>query len=186
MNTRREWSAVDSWRVFLEGDRQALESLVRAYSDGLVRFAYCYIEDSAAAEDIMEEAFAVLVCKRKRFDESDNLRAYLYKMVRNKCIDYLRVHKKIVPLSDTERVCVGSAESDLLFRENNRTLYRCMQQLPKQYREILYLAYFEDYGAEEISRILKYSKKQIYNLLSRARTSLKELLIKEGFSYEDL
>lgn len=172
---------------FLQGDNGALEELVRMYSDALVRFAYCYVKDAAAAEDIMENAFASLIVKRKRFSSDGNIRAYLYKAVRNKSIDYLRAHKKFVPLTDFEKVIrSGETETSVLRKECNRTIYRCMQKLPTQYQETLYLAYFEDCDAEKIAKIIKKTKKQVYNLLARAKAALKTLLEKEGISYEDV
>ena len=168
----------------LLGEKWALEELLRLYSDPLTRFAYCFVKDSAAAEDIMEEAFVKLLLKEKHFSHADNLRAYLYKIVRNKALDYLRKHKKRVPLADYENVlCAESAEQQLLQREEKRCLYRCLQQLPSQYAEVLYLTYFENYKAEEICKITHRNKKQVYNLLARAKSTLKELLIKEGIEY---
>lgn len=187
MTEKDKINPIDYWEAFLLGDDRGLEALVRAYSDPLVRFAYCFVKDSAAAEDIMEDAFATLVFKRKHFHESENLRAYLYKIVRNKCVDHLRARKKRTPLDDVEGVLsVTDGEADLVRRENARSIYRSMQKLPPQYAETLYLSYFEGYSIEELCKILKRTKKQIYNLLSRAKTSLKELLIKEGISHEDL
>ena len=187
MTERNKINPIDCWESFLLGDNRGLEALVRAYSDPLVRFAYCFVRDSAVAEDVMEDAFATLVFKRKHFHESENLRAYLYKIVRNKCVDYLRARKKRIPLDDVESVLPDmDGEADLVRRENARLVYVCMQKLPPQYAETLYLSYFEGYSIEALCKILKRTKKQIYNLLSRAKTSLKELLIKEGISHEDL
>ena len=172
---------------FLQGDKGALEELVALYSDRLVRFAYCFVKSSAAAEDITEDAFVALILRQKRFGRDDNLRAYLYKITRNKALDYLRVHKKNVPISDVENVLVGNtAENDVVRRANNRALYKCMQALPPQYEEVLYLTYFEDYSVEEVCKIVRRAKKQVYNLLARAKSSLKELLIKEGVFHEDV
>ena len=187
MTERNKINPIDCWESFLLGHNHGLEALVRAYSDPLVRFAYCFVRDSAVAEDVMEDAFATLVFKRKHFHESENLRAYLYKIVRNKCVDYLRAGKKRTPLDDVDKVLFAAdGETDVVRRENARLVYCCMQKLPPQYAETLYLSYFEGYSVEELCKILKQSKKQIYNLLSRAKTSLKELLIKEGISYENL
>ena len=157
------------------------------YGDSLVRFAYCYVKDSAIAEDIMEDAFASLFAKRKRFSCGENLRAYLYKTTRNKCIDYLRFRKRNLALGDYENVLVGEDfTEEITERARNRTLYRCMNELPPQYAEVLYLVYIEERPIEETCKLLKKSKKQVYNLLARAKLSLKQLLKKEGFSYEDV
>lgn len=187
MSENKGFDAIGCYCRFLNGDNAALERLVQEYSDGLIRFAYCYVKNTAIAEELMEDAFAALIVKKRRFDGTDNLRAYLYKTVRNKCMDYLRAYKKQVPLADVEHVLVGEGtERALLRKENRRAVYEALQNLPAQYREILYLTYFEEYSAEDAARLLKCNKKQIYNLLHRARTSLKELLIQEGISYENL
>lgn len=180
-------NGASSYRRFLQGDSAALEELVRAYSDGLVRFACSYVKDATLAEEIMEDAFTALILGRKKFSNEDNFSAYLYKIVRNKCLDYLRWHKRKVDLEDAERAfCVTDTDGDIVRRERNRALYRCMQSLPEQYREVLYLNYFEDCSVEEICAITGKWKKQVYNLLARAKASLKELLIKEGISSEDV
>lgn len=176
-----------SYRRFLDGDKARIEELVVKYSDELVRYAYCYVKNSAAAEDIMEDAFASLLVKWKRFSERDNLRAYLYKSVRNKCLDYLRFHKRQTPLNDYENVLTERETfRGVANRERNRTLYKCMQTLPPQYAETLCLTYINECEIAEVCAILKKSKKQVYNLLSRAKTALKKLLEKEGVLYEDV
>ena len=58
--------------------------------------------------------------------------------------------------------------------------------LPEQYREVLQLAYFDGFSPSEISGVMRKTSKQVYNLLARAKTALKELLEKEGITHEDL
>lgn len=171
---------------YLNGDETALEQLVQTYGDGLVRFAYCFVKDSMTAEDIAEDTFATLIFKRKRFDGKATFRTYLYKIARNKCIDYLRFHRRFVPLDDIANVLAadnvgGTAE---LF-ERTATLYKCLQNLPLQYRDVLTLAYIDGFTTDETARIMGKNIKQIYNLLARAKQSLKTLLINEGIKYED-
>ena len=180
-------NGVSSYRRFLQGDSTALEELVRTYSDRLVRFACSYVKDATLAEEIMEDAFTALIVSRKNFSEKDNFSAYLYKIVRNKCLDYLRWHRRKVSLEEAERAfSVTDLDGDIVRRERNKALYRCMQSLPEQYREVLYLSYFESCSVEEICAVTGKWKKQVYNLLARAKAALKELLIKEGISSEDV
>ena len=190
MHERKEFNSLSCYRAFWNGDTSAVERLVREYSDGLIRFAYCYVKNATVAEEIMEDAFTALIVKRRSFDTAENLRAYLYKAVRNKCVDYLRFRKKRVPIEDLDGELVAdeseNAETSLLRNENKKAVYQALQSLPPQYREVLYLTYYEDYTAEDLARILRKTKKQIYNLLHRAKNSLKELLVKEGISHENL
>lgn len=178
---------VGSYRRFLQGDDSALEELIREYSDALVRFALCLVKDGSVAEDVVEDAFATLLFKRRQFSERDNFRAYLYKIVRNKCFDFLRFHKRHTPLEPLENSLIGAdIIKETETRERNATLWKRMNELPIKYKDVLYLVYFEGYKIETVSGIVRKTKKQTYNLLARAKAALKELLIKDGISYEDL
>lgn len=172
---------------YLNGDKSALDTLVRTYSDPLVRYAYCYLRDSSASEDVMEETFATLILRKKHFHDESHFHAYLYKVARNKSIDYLRRRKKLLSLGDFEELLSETnLEDSIMKQDRNRTLYRCMRNLTPQYRDVLYLTYLEGFSVEEVCQIMKKNKKQVYNLLSRAKATLKEILIKEGITYEDL
>lgn len=172
---------------YLNGDVSALTQLVETYSDGLVRFAYSFVKDAMTAEDIAEETFAALILKRKRFSAHASFKTYLYKIARNKCLDYLRLNRRFVPLNDIQNVlCTEEVDSAVELTERNATLYKCMQLLPLQYSNVLILTYIEEFSVEQTATITGKTVKQIYNLLARAKLSLKTLLIIEGINYEDI
>lgn len=176
-----------SYRRFLSLDEGALDQVLITYSDPLVRFAYSVVHDAAAAEDIAAESIAILLTKRRQFRDEGHLRAYLYKVAYSRAMDYLRLHRYFVALEDVENVLgSGDPESGFILQERNITIYRCMQQLPEQYRQVLQLAYFDSFSIPEIIKIVHKSSKQVYNLLSRAKASLKDLLIKEGIFCDDI
>ena len=56
-----------------------------------------------------------------------------------------------------------------------------LSKLNEDYRRILILLYFENMTHEQVSKVMKKSKKQVYNLVERAKKALKEELIKMGF-----
>lgn len=176
-----------SYHRYLQGDASALTDLVREYGDALVRFAYCFLNDYYAAEDVMEDTFATLIIKRKKFTQKAKFKTYLFSIARNKCIDLLRARKRILPLEDNlADLLTDSPETAMLLTDRNKKLYKCMQQLPEAYRQVLNLVYFEEFTIEETGKILRKNRKQVYNLLSRARSSLKQILIKEGINSENL
>ena len=65
-----------------------LEQLVYTYSDALVRYAYCYVGNADIAEEVTEDAFAALFVKNKQFSSQEQARAWLYKAVRSRAVDY--------------------------------------------------------------------------------------------------
>lgn len=176
-----------SYRRNPAADPQELERLVHTYADSLVRYAFSIVRSSAAAEDVMEDTFALMYAKGGYFPTEGHIRAWLYKVAHTKAVDYLRRHRREVPLEDVEQIlCGGELEPDLLRQERDEVLYICLQRLPKQYREVLLLRYFEEFTPQQISHITGHPIKKVYNSLERGRVTLKKLLIQEGISHEDI
>ena len=172
---------------YLKGDEDALEGLVKSCSNALIRFAYCYVPDSTAAEEIMEDAIVALIMKRKQLDNEASFRSYLFKITRNMAIDHLRKWRRSVALEDVQNILLTEdMETSYSRRESNELIYIQMQSLPEQYRQILHLTYFEEFSLKQASMIMGKSMKQVYNLHARAKEALKQHLIKEGLNYEEL
>ena len=176
-----------SYRRYLANNTETLEMLIHAYSDALVRYAYTYVGSAAAAEDIMEDAFAAYLVKKVEFDGKEQIRCWLYKAVRSRAVDYLRRHRREVSLEDIEEVLrVPDPSAELFTRERNAALYRSLQGLRQPYRVVLQLHYIDEFSVPQICTILGKSAKQVYNLLARAKKALKDALTKEGITHEDL
>lgn len=176
-------------KLFWENGREsvALETVIRTYSDPLVRFACSFVGSASVAEELMEDALADVLLREKIFDDESHFRAYLYKTVRHRCLNYLRFRRNLVPLEDVEGMLFsGNLETDAIKRERDRVIYECLQQLPLQYRQALMLTYFDGFSVEEVCKIMSRSHKQVYNLLSRGKASMKQLLEKVGITHEDL
>ena len=173
-----EWNKANKWT------QDDVAAFVQQYSDVLIRYAFCMVPDSAACEEIVLQAIATYV-----YRNSDRAlgKAYLYRIVRNRCIDYIRRHRRMVPLQDVECVLDGGfvVEDHAEHEERDRILYRCLGRLAKDYRTVLYLQ-LEGFGVQDTCRIMGKNAKQVYNLLARAKVALKEELLKEGIDDEDL
>lgn len=176
-----------SCRRFLRGEKITLEEFIVKYSDALVRFAYGFVRDAAMAEDVAADSIAIFYMKAKHFPDEQHMRAYLYKIAYSKAMDHLRRRRNDVPLEDVEAVLgSGDPEQDAIQRQRNAAVYRGLLRLPEQYRTVLQLAYLEGFSVKEVCAIMKQSSKQVYNLLARAKASLKAELEKEGITREDL
>ena len=63
---------------------------------------------------------------------------------------------------------------------------RALKKLNSEYRQILWLVYFEGLSNVDVAVIMKKNARQIKNLVYRAKSALKSELEKEGFEYEEL
>ena len=74
---------------------------------------------------------------------------------------------------------------DLLRSERDRQLYDALEKLKAEYREALYLVYFEDMSYRDAATVMNKSESQITKLVYRGKQSLKVILEQEGFTYAD-
>ena len=70
---------------------------------------------------------------------------------------------------------------DIFKEERYAALYRALEQLSPDYRQALYLIYFEDMDNESAAKVMGRSRKQFYNLTSRGKAALKGILERMGF-----
>lgn len=129
------------------GSAQALESLYDRYSSLAFGLAFRIMNDSAAAEDVVQEAFVNAWRNAGAYDPGrGSLRSWLLTIVRNRAIDRLRGSRQRVaeaPLEGGERQAETADVSDLVSAQAERREIRDgVAALPEAQRRTLELAYF--------------------------------------------
>ena len=181
-------NTTDSYRRFLEGDESGLSQIICAYKDGLILYLNYYVRDIALAEELTEETFVKLVLKRPHFSGRSAFKTWLYAIARNVALDYLRrERKKGVSVEDCRELTDEKAhlEKEYLQQEQNLQLHAAMEKLKPEYRQVLWLVYFEQFTHKEIAKIMGKTTHNIETLVYRARQALKLKLHEEGFIYEE-
>ena len=171
------------YRQYLRGDEAGLEALMRKYGNPLTLYINGYLHDVHEAEDLMIDLFAYLIAKRPRIREG-GVKAYLYKAARNLAIRCAQKRRRNHAFSFEE--LQSEPESDILVEaavqteERREILHLCMGRLSPDYREALYLVYFEGMKHAEAAAVMRKSEKQIADLVYRGRKSLRGHLEREG------
>jgi len=177
-------NGASSYRRFLEGDEKGLNEIVEMYGNNLMFFINSIVQNISLSEDIMEDTFMELIIHKHKFREESSFKTYLFKIGRNKALNSLKRNKVLVTLEtdieDTKRL-----EELIIQNEKNRHVKDALLKINETYAQVIHLLYFENMSYDEIGKVLKKTNKQIKNLAYRARNSLKEVLEKEGFSYEE-
>lgn len=180
----------ESYRKFLGGDTQGLRELVELFRDELILFILGYVDDLAQAEDLAEDVFVELVVKKPRFRGNSSFKTWLFAIARHKALNYVNRQRRARGVSAEELAALPDERAELersfLRDEQRAALYRALAELKDEYRQALYLSYFEDFSNGEVAEIMGKSRRQVENLLYRAKNALKNILIKEGFTYEEL
>ncbi len=182
-------NGASSYRRFLGGDDTGITEIVDTYKDGLILYLNGYVKNIFVAEELTEETFFRLVVKKPKYTEKSSFKSWLYAIGRNIAVDYIRHRSKMpeIPIEDMENyLCEERGlEESYIKEDSKRRVHKALSQLAPDYRNILWLVFFEGFTPKEAARILKKSDRQIKNLLYRAKQSLKNKLEQEGFIYEE-
>jgi RNA polymerase sigma-70 factor (ECF subfamily) len=180
-------NGASSYRRYLSGDESAFADIVKEYWSSLVFFLDRIVLDPSAAEDIAMDVLSDLIAYRHRYDFRVSLKTYLFMVGRSRALNYIKRRRTIPMVSLTEAEAAASAEDDpaelFLADQRNRAIHKALSQLEPQQRMAIHLVYFEDMTCEEAASVMKKSRKQVYNLLYRAKEKLRTILGEEGAQY---
>jgi len=171
-----------SYRRFLDGDPDAFDEIWKEHRLHLTFFIDRYVNDPAVAEDIAIDVFTYVLVHPRRYNFKTALKTYLFMLGRSRALDYLRRRKRIefVDLSVAHGAEDSSQLEDAVLGEDRKiAVSAALAQLTPPMREAVHLVYFEQLSYEEAARVMKKDKKQIDNLLYRAKGQLREILGKE-------
>ncbi len=175
----------ETYRRFLAGDTSAFDEIWKEYRLPLTFFINRYLNDTVAAEDIAIDVFTYILVHPRRYNFKTSLKTYLFMMGRSRALDALK-HRRKLPLTDlseAEQVAdAQSLEETVLRKEENRLINAALQSLPTDMRVAVHLVYFEDLSYADAAKVMKKDRKQVDNLLYRAKGILRQSLEKEGVS----
>lgn len=167
-----------------EGDTSSYTLLYQQYSRAMYNTSLRIVNNSADAEDVLQEAF-LAAFRLDNFDYTSTFGAWLKRIVINKSIDMLRKKRvKIVEIGPGlaeetgETGNHGDHEEEVQLKVE--TIKQTITQLPPGYRTVLSLHLFENYDYEEIAEIMNISPVTVRTQYHRARTKLLALMKKGG------
>ena len=150
------------------------DDVVGRYGNMVYRLAYARLQNRHDADDIFQEVFLRYVRRAPQFSNQEHEKAWFLRTTINCCKNLWASawHRKITGLSEMNEQVVCYDNEDV------QLLADALLQLAPNYRMVLHLYYYEGLTAEEIGKLQNRSSGTIRMQLSRARTMLKELLMK--------
>jgi RNA polymerase sigma-70 factor (sigma-E family) len=156
----------------------AVTALYRNHAVGLIRLAVVMLGDRAAAEDIVQDAFAGLYRRYGKLAEPDRALQYVRSAVLNGCRSELRARLRAArhPARAFAAINAASAEQDALVGEEHREVLRALRRLPDRQREALVLRFFLEMRPDEIATAMGISSGTVKSTTSRALAALDRLM----------
>lgn len=173
------------------GDARFYEPLVRAYEPQGLRLALGMMGNPQDAEDALQEAFVKAFRSLDRFDVSRAFGPWFFQILRNQCRDLLRRRKarfRVEVVGDgllESKPDAGpwSASRRRERGEARRLLWKGLEELPEDQREVLVLKELQGLRYQEIASILEVPEGTVASRLFNARRALKEVLKRMGVTY---
>lgn len=146
--------------------------MVSRWADTVLRVGYTWTGNPQDAQDVSQTVLLKLLTSPRRFAAEEQERAWVLRVAVNCCKDLKRSawFRRRAPLESA-----GEAAVELPEVEDSPVL-RAVQALPENYRQAVYLRYYEEYGVEEIADLMGCKATQVSTWLYRGKQKLKTML----------
>ena len=174
----------------IEGDEDAFCELYAAYKNRLIYFAMRFLKSCEYAEDIFQDAFAVVWQGRRFINPDASFSAYLYTIVRNRILNQLR------DLSNQDKLreqilsqavnYTNETKDEIIANDLRQFISRALQQLTPRQREIFQMSRERQMSHREIAEVLGISVNTVQESISISLRTLRTYLEKNSIVSADL
>ena len=143
-----------------------IDEVVDKYANMIYRLALAQVKTKHDADDVFQEVFLRYIAKPRVFESEEHRKAWLIRVTINRCKSFWSSKwlKTTEPLDDAI-CCAQEAETDVL---------EYLELLPKKYRSVIHLFYYERLSVEQIGEIMGTKAATVRVWLNRARAMLKD------------
>lgn len=148
-------------------EEETMKMVLNEYSDMVYKIAYSQTKDENHADDVFQEVFLRLIKKKPSFKSKDHMKAWLIRVTIN-CSKNIFLSFHFKKRADLSNDLIASR-----MELEKSELYYAVMDLPRKYKDTLYLFYYEGYSIKEIADILEKKEATIKTNLHRGRNLLK-------------
>lgn len=149
------------------------EEIIAIYDrhvDTVYRICYSFMKNKPETEDMVQETFLRLITSGKVFENERHEKAWLIVTASNVCKDSLKKWWRRSESIEDSAELIGACTQE------NRDVLEAIWQLPKDYKAVVYMYYYEGYNTNEIAVYLNVPHSTVRSRLARARKQLKTML----------
>ena len=148
-----------------------VNSAMERYSDMILRLCIVYLKNNADAEDVFQNVFLKYTLYDRPFESDEHEKAWLIRVTVNACKDWLKsfFRSRTISMEELREYAPGASQEQYAVME-------AVWSLPRPYRDVIYLHFYEGYTAPEIAGILRKNPNTVYTHLFRAKELLRDML----------
>jgi len=163
-------------RVTMFGKTRQFRRYLQDIWPDMYRIAYSWCRDREMSADLVQETLSRCLQQPEKFTHQDDLRIWLFKVMRNCWRDHLRRIRPGQPVDEGEQIDPSNPELEYHRNQLMQQVNQAFVKLSFEHREILSLVAIQGMSYEETARILDLPPGTVMSRLCRARNQLKLFL----------
>ncbi|MFJ7994895.1 sigma-70 family RNA polymerase sigma factor [Peribacillus frigoritolerans] len=160
----------------MKDEKSLLDEIMSLYGQDILQLVYSYVKDSVVAEDLTQEIFIKCYKALPTYNQQSNIRTWLWRIAINHCKDYRKswyFRKVSTAEEEQDWTSTDNVEEEVIQQDEDRQLAVAVMELPIQYRELIYLHYFQEMKLKEISEITGVKLGTVKTRMRQAKRRLK-------------
>ncbi|CAK6478173.1 sigma-70 family RNA polymerase sigma factor [Peribacillus frigoritolerans] len=160
----------------MKDDESLLDEMMSLYGQDILQLVYSYVKDAVVAEDLTQEIFIKCYKALPTYNQQSNIRTWLWRIAINHCKDYRKswyFRKVSTAEEEQDWTSTDNVEEEVIQQDEDRQLAVAVMELPIQYRELIYLHYFQEMKLKEISEITGVKLGTVKTRMRQAKRRLK-------------
>lgn len=169
-------------QFYLNGDPNAMATLVELYKDRVYRSIYNIVQSKHAAEEVFQETFICIINSMiaGKTAEDGNFLLWAKRIAQNLCIEYSARSKKTALLPSAEEEVIGFAApatlSTLNYHESHDKIKGLIDMLPDDQRQVMVLNHYGGLSYKEIADIMKCSMNTALDCMKFGLNNLRKMM----------
>jgi len=159
----------------------AQRKLYETYYGRMMAVSLRYANNPQDALDILQDGFVKVFKNIGKYKQGTSLYGWIHRIIVNTCIDYYRKEQRRQTQDLEEAKPQISYNASALSNLRKEEILLAMSELTVAYRTVFNLFVIEGYSHKEIGDLLNIAESTSRSNLLKARTQLKEILLKKGF-----
>ncbi|MDQ2720104.1 MAG: sigma-70 family RNA polymerase sigma factor [Bacteroidota bacterium] len=176
-------------RLYLDGDSEALSSLVQRYKDKIFTSIYLLVKDKYLAEDIFQDAFIKVIdtINGGRYTDEGKFLPWVMRIAHNLCVDHFRKVKRSpsIRTSDDHDIfevlnfSEAGADEKMMQSQSHARVRRMLDMLPEDQKEVIIMRHFADLSFKEIAQLTNCSINTALGRMRYGLINLRKMMIEK-------
>lgn len=172
-------------QFYLQGDANAMATLIELYKDRIYRSVYNMVQDKHVAEDIFQEVFICMINNMigGKIAEEGNFLQWATRIAQDLCIEHIRNAKQPIAIDAGRSTSIDFAVPVVLantsYHESHGKIKSMIDLLPDDQREVMLLNHYGNLSFNEIAGVMKCSLNTALDSMKFALTNLRKMMLEK-------